>query len=258
VSDGADVRQLEETLKLLGHTRKGDKIDRHWDSDTTAAVKRWQRAHHLTADGVIELGEVVFLPEAIRVTEQKATTGSRAGPGGVILAATSGRRVVSVDLSADDRDLVGIGTPVTVELPDKSTVDGTVTEIGRVAQTSQDDQGGTTTTLPVTITLADTTAGADLDAAPVKVTVVTESRENVLAVPVGALLALIEGGYAVEVVDDASGLSTPVSAPASAGPPSSPSSGSHLVRVEPGLFDHGLVEVTSSALKAGDIVVVPS
>ena len=33
--------------------------------------------------------------------------------------------------------------------------------------------------------------------------VVREARENVLAVPVQALVALLEGGYAVEVVDAA-------------------------------------------------------
>lgn len=263
MSNGADVRQLEENLRLLGYTRKGDVVDRHWDADTTAAVKRWQRAHHMIADGAIELGEVVFLPEAIRVTEQKAAPGNPVGPGAAILNATSGRRVVSVDLAADERDLVDAGTPVTVELPDKSTVDGTVLDIGRVAESSADGQGGSTTTLPVTITLVDATAGADLDAAPVKVRVVTESRENVLAVPVGALLALIEGGYAVEVVD-ANGASTgasPAASPAADGSPAaSPvsSPGSHLVRVEPGLFDHGFVEVTSEGLRAGDTVVVPS
>ena len=74
MSDGTDVRQLEENLLLLGYTRKGDEIDRHWDDDTTAAVKRWQRDRGQTADGEIELGEVVFLPEAIRVTEIKSTT----------------------------------------------------------------------------------------------------------------------------------------------------------------------------------------
>jgi peptidoglycan hydrolase-like protein with peptidoglycan-binding domain len=197
VSNGNDVRQLEENLLLLGFTRKGDEIDRHWDSDTTAAVKRWQREHGQTADGVVELGEVVFLPEAIRVTEATEAPGNRVGGGGALLSATSNRRVVSVDLAADERDLVDVGAPVSVELPDGSTIDGTVAEIGRVAASSSDGQGVTSTTLPVTITLVDEEAGADLDAAPVDVSVITESRENVLAVPVGALLALIEGGYAV-------------------------------------------------------------
>ena len=253
VSDGTDVRQLEENLLLLGYTRKGDEIDRHWDSDTTAAVKRWQRDHGQTADGVVELGEVVFLPEAIRVTEAAVALGDRVG-GGAVLSATSNRRVVSVDLAADERDLFDVGTAVSVELPDGTTIDATVASIGRVAESQADGQGGTSTTLPVTITLTDPDAGADLDAAPVDVSVVTDSRDQVLTVPVGALVALIEGGYAVEVVDsDAPATGSAVSSASTA-----PAAATHLVRVEPGLFDDGFVEITADGLEPGDSVVVPS
>ncbi|HEX5012817.1 MAG TPA: peptidoglycan-binding domain-containing protein [Candidatus Limnocylindrales bacterium] len=253
IDDGTDIRQLEENLLLLGYTRKGDEIDRHWDSDTTAAVKRWQRDHGQTADGVVELGEVVFLPEPIRVTEAGAALGDRVGGGGV-LSATSNRRVVSVDLAADERDLLEVGSAVSIELPDGTMVDGTVASIGRVAESQADGQGGTSTTLPVTITLSDADAAGDLDAAPVDVSVVTDSREQVLTVPVGALLALIEGGYAVEVVDaEASGTAASPSAS-----PSTPGTSTHLVRVEPGLFDDGFVEITADGLEPGDSVVVPS
>jgi multidrug efflux pump subunit AcrA (membrane-fusion protein) len=69
------------------------------------------------------------------------------------------------------------------------------------------------------------------------VDVISESVENVLAVPVSSLVALSEGGYAVRV-DDGSG-------------------GSRLVAVDPGFFADGLVEITSSQLEAGDRVVVP-
>ena len=69
LTDGPDIKQLEQNLKALGYTRKGDQ-DRHgtWDADTTRAVKRWQKATGQTVDGIVELGEVVFLPGAIRVT----------------------------------------------------------------------------------------------------------------------------------------------------------------------------------------------
>ena len=61
-----------------------------------------------------------------------------------------------------------------------------------------------------------------------------------MAVPVAALLAVLEGGYAVEVVD-ASG-------------------STHLVAVETGLFQDGWVEVTApnGDLTVGDEIVVPS
>jgi peptidoglycan hydrolase-like protein with peptidoglycan-binding domain len=264
VANGADIRQLEDNLRLLGYTRKGDVIDRHWDSRTTAAVKRWQKDMGLVVDGTVELGEVVFLPEAIRVTEVQAQLGSGAGPGGTIMAATSSRRVVSLDLDAADVELIAAGDAVSVELPDGTVVNGTIATIGRVAESSTDQQGGTSTTLPVTISLDDPAAAGDLDHAPVTVLVVRDSRENVLTVPVSALLALLEGGYAVEVVDVA-GTQTPdpSSAAGSAGPPSTASAApggpaTHLVGVEPGLFDDGYVEVTADGLEPGDLVVVPS
>ena len=107
------------------------------------------------------------------------------------------------------------------------------------------------------VSLTDEAAGADLDAAPVDVIVVTDSRENVMTVPVGALLALIEGGYAVEIVD-----SDRAGADASASPDGASSASgdapTHLVRVEPGLFDDGWVEITADGLEPGDAVVVPS
>ena len=63
MSNGADVKQLEENLKALGYTRKGFDVNREWDDATTAAVKRWQRANGMTVDGTIAPGEVVFAPE---------------------------------------------------------------------------------------------------------------------------------------------------------------------------------------------------
>jgi peptidoglycan hydrolase-like protein with peptidoglycan-binding domain len=263
VSDGADVLQLERNLKQLGYTKAGDDIDRHWDAQTTAAVKRWQRSSGLVVDGKLDFGEVVFLPEAIRVSSIDAAVGAGVGPGGPLMTATSNRRVISLDLDADDVDLVHSGDPVKIELPDGSTVDGTVATIGRVAQTSTDQQGSSTTTLPVTITLDDAKAAGGLDQAPVTVTVIRATREDVLTVPVNALLALLEGGYAVEVVDDAS-LGTNASPSASPTPGASSPAGSagtartHLVKVEPGLFDHGRVEITATGLQPGDRVVVPS
>ena len=61
-----------------------------------------------------------------------------------------------------------------------------------------------------------------------------------LAVPVNALLALLEGGYAVEVAAD--------------------DGTTHLVGVKTGIFQDGWVEieVPDGGLAEGDDVVVPS
>ena len=234
MSDGADVLQLEQNLKALGYAPKAMKVNRHWDAKTTEAVKRWQKATGRTRDGTLDGSDLAFLPGAVRVATQQAALGSMAGPGTPILGATTDRRVVTLDLSASRQSLVKPGQPVTVELPGGATVPGHVRSVGRVATAGEN---GAPTTVPVTI---DIDAGAtlpDLDAAPVTVHVVTEQRDDVLAVPVNALLALLEGGYAVEVTA---------------------ADGSHrYVGVATGLFEDGLVQVTGDGLAAGDLVVVP-
>lgn len=234
VSDGLDVRQIEANLKALGYAPKGMKVDRHWDARTTAAVKRWEKATGQARDGVIEIGDVIVLPSAIRVRETTAEIGTAVGPGGPILAATRAAKVVTVRLDAAKRGRLAVGDAVSIVLPDDTKVAGTVRSIGRVANV--DDQGGATVT--VTVTLDTPSAVPDLDQAPVTVHVTTEAHEDVLAVPVEAILALREGGYAVEVVD-ASGAR-------------------RYVAVTLGLFEDGMVEISGSGLSAGDRVVVPS
>ena len=240
MSNGADVLQLEENLKALDH---GDslKVDRHWTAGTTRAVKAWQKAAGLPVDGTIDGSDAVFLPGPIRVTELQAALGSSVGPGAPIAAGTSATRIVTIDLSADEVDQLAVGTEVAVELPDGSVAPGRVRSIGTVATAGEDNGlpgGGGAPTLPVTIDLDDPDSVAAYDQAPVTVDAVLETRENVLVVPVTAIVALLEGGYAVEVV--------------------AADGARHYVAVELGLFDGGDVEVTGDGLSEGVKVVVPS
>ena len=62
--------------------------------------------------------------------------------------------------------------------------------------TPGDPQAGHQRTVEVVVVLDDPAAAGDLDQAPVDVQVVTVHAEDALAVPVEALLALAEGGYA--------------------------------------------------------------
>ena len=239
MSNGADVKQLEENLKALGYTHKGFDVDREWDDATTAAVKRWQRATGMTVDGLIAPGEIVFAPGAVRVTELPVEVGLQAPPGQAVLKGTSDTRVVTVDLAADAVDLVAVGDDVAVDLPDGSTVTGTGSEIGTVAEAATDEFGNQSDpTVAVTISLQLPVGAASYEQAPVEVRITSESREDVLAVPVNALVALLEGGYAVERVAE-DGAST-------------------LVGVELGIFQDGWVEVRTDGLDEGDDVAVPS
>lgn len=228
---GDDVAQLEEALAALGYDP--GPVDGTFDDRTAAAVSQWQADAGADADGVVHLGEVVFLPGPIRVTSIVATPGTPIQNGGAVLATSSAETVVIVDLPAADQGTLVEGDVVAVVLPDNTSTSAIVSEVGTVAT----QEAGADPTFEVIVILEDSAAAAGLDQAPVDVEVVTDSRQGVLAVPVTALVALAEGGYAVEV-DQGGGQTS-------------------LVAVEPGFYAEGLVEVTSSGLEAGDRVVVP-
>ncbi len=229
-SSAADVLQLQEALTRLGYKVPTDGIV---GEETTAAIKAWQADIGAGSDGVVDLGEVIFLPQPVRVTEALLTIGSPVNDGSAVLATSSSSSVVLVDLPADDQDLLEVGLEVIVEMPDETEVPAIVTDISGIAVRNAAGD----VVFETTIQLIDATVGADLDQAPVDVLVVTDSRSQVLSVPVTALLALAEGGYAVEVEQ--------------------PDGSVGLVGVEPGLYADGWVEVTAEGLAAGDLVVVP-
>jgi membrane fusion protein, multidrug efflux system len=226
---GPDVKQLERNLAKLGY---GDDltVDETWDEATTAAVTAWQKAAGMTADGRVDLGEVVFEPDAILVAGIDGQRGGSAGPGGPVLRVTDTDRVVTAALPAAQRDGVDVGDTVEVELGDGTVVEGTIEEIDAAPTTAQDG----TQTYGLRLTLGE--LNGDVPDGPVTLRIVRQERPDVLAVPVNALLALLEGGFAVErLADDGT---------------------TELVAVETGLFADGWVEVTGD-LAEGDEVVVP-
>ena len=236
-SNGPDVRQLEASLKRIGFPKiLGDDFKPDWRfrTRTENAVKQWQKRTGQEQDGRVELGEVTFMPASVRVTQVVPELGTRAQPGAVVAYTSDTDLVVTLDLEADRRDILRVGDTVSVELPDGTDGPGTVSEIASVAQTLP---GAGAPTVAVTIELADAAVAGDLDGAEVTVSVVRETRADVLTVPVDALLALREGGYALEMVaDDGS---------------------TYLVRAEVGLFDDDGVEVSGN-FETGDQVVVPA
>jgi hypothetical protein len=231
---GADVSQLNHDLVALGDAARSEISAAGWDYfswETAYGVQRLEV--HLgvsSPPGSLPLGQVVFEPEAIRVSQ---VTGRLGGPaGGPVLAATSDRHQVSIPLDASQQSQVKAGDTVTVTLPDGRTTPGVVSSVGTVAVTS-----GSTTTIPVQVKLTDPGAAGTLDQAPVTVNITTGTVPKALAVPVTALLAQSSGGYVVEVIG-AGGTR-------------------RYVPVRPGLFDDasGLVQV-SGALTPGQRVVV--
>jgi hypothetical protein len=239
---GADVSQLNHDLVALGDAGSADISASGWDyysAETAYGVQRLEeRLGVLAPPGSLSLGQLVFEPEAIRVTQ---VSGSLGGPAsGPVLQATSNQHVVMIPLDVSQESQVAAGDAVSVTLPDGTTTPGVVSSVGTVAATSQSQAGGATTTIPVQVRLTDPAAAGSLDQAPVTVYITTATARDVLAVPVTALLARSPGGYVVEVAGPGS---TRLYVPVTAGP----------------VFDDklGLVQVTG-ALRPGLHVVVAS
>ncbi len=239
---GADVAQLNHDLVALGDASRAQVSALGWDyySWATAAGVQ-QLEEHLgvsSPPGSLSLGQVVFKPGAIRVSQ---VAGSLGGPAsGPVLAATSDRHVVMIPLDVSQEGEVQASDRVSVTLPDGATTPGVVSAVGTVATTTSGAGQNPATTIPVTVTLTDPRAAGSLDQAPVTVNITTDSSPGpVLAVPVGALLAQASGGYVVEVAG--------------------PGNTRRYVPVTPGIFDDtsGLMQVTG-ALNPGQRVVVPA
>ena len=234
IEDGADIRQLERNLRALGHDPDGDiEVDEEWDWATTAAVRRFQDARGMAADGALAQGELCFRPGATRIGEAKAAVGQAAAPGRELAAVSGTERRVTVDLEATRQSLAREGDSVTVELPTGRTVGGSIVAVGKVAEQPPGEDAGEPT-IEVTIALRGKRArGSGLDQAPVDVGFAVERREAVLAVPVKALLARQGGGFAVEVIEGGR---------------------RRMVGVRPGLYADGYVEVEGD-LREGMTVV---
>ena len=262
---GPDVAQLNSNLVALGYATSAQLHPRSsvFGAATTTAVDKLQAALGMARSGSLALGQVVFEPTAVRVTSVSAQLGGRAQSGEAAMQATSTTRQVQIALAASQQTEVAVGNKVTVTLPNDKATRGVVSSVATVASCpsssgaggpsfsssvappgkdpcSAGGGGSSAPTIAVDVTFSDPAATGRWDQAPVQVGITTATVRDALTVPVAALLAQSGGGYAVELV----------------GAPNR----NHLVPVSLGLFDdaEGLVQVTGSALAAGQKVVVPS
>ena len=225
---GADVLQLEEALANLGFM---DAPNDQFDAATAAAITALQVSVGATPTGYLPAAAVLYSDLAVRVDSAIAGVGSAVSVNAPVIEVSSTELIVRIALPASDQGLLRRGTPVTVELPNGTDIPATVISVASVATRLQ----GFEATFEVVIALSDSTAAQGFEDSPVDVEVITDSVTDVLNIPVTSLIALAEGGYAVEVVENGT---------------------TRLVSVDPGFFARGMVEV-SGELAVGDLVVVP-
>jgi hypothetical protein len=238
---GQDVSQLNHDLVDLGYADPADIVALGWDYyswETAYGVQLLEEHLGISSPpGSLSLGQVVFEPEALRVSQVTASLGGTAS--GPVLTATSDQQVVAIPLDPSMQSEIKAGDTVSITLPDGANTPGVISSVGTVATTTPaSEQSQSPVTIPVTATLTDPGAAGTLDQAPVTVYITTASSPGpALAVPVTALLAQAPGGYVVEVVG--------------------PGNTRRWVPVTPGIYDDnsGLVQVTG-ALTPGQRVVV--
>ena len=254
---GLDIHQLEINLKILGFDPSNEiVIDETFDSGTSNAIKRMQESLGLQSTGEIAFGEVVFMPGPIVIESNDnypqlgdainnatpiisvtaiAQVTDKIEEDGVITQSSTSLQTVSTTIDVVDQDLIEIGTPVEIELPDDEIITGKVTEIGSIAVVNTTSQAQEPY-LEVTVALDGTTSYHRWTGAPVTVQITKDIAKNVLSVPTTALLSLLGGGYALEIIGE---------------------SENYLVPVEVGVYADNWVEITGSNLNVGMQVVVP-
>lgn len=218
--DTADVAQLAENLAALGYA--GPLAER---------VRAWQQASGLPVTGTVDLSQLVIAEGPVHVAAHDASVGetllASSADRSSLLDYSSTTKLVTVPLAVADQALAAVGRAVTVTLPDDREVAGAISEVGSVVKDGN---------IEVTVEIADQAALEGLEVASVDVDFVSERRNDVLSVPIAALLARPEGGFAVELVDDGR---------------------TRRVAVDTGLFAAGRVEVSGDGIAQGLKVSVP-
>ncbi|WHS35832.1 efflux RND transporter periplasmic adaptor subunit [Auritidibacter ignavus] len=228
--NGRDVEQLEQNLADLDYF--SGTPDQRFDAATATAIGRWQKDLGLPQTQQIERGRVVFLPSDVRVNKRLTEAGSPASDG--VLEVTDTRLFATAEVQTAQQDLLTTGQEVTVRLPNGDEAEGVVEQVDPAVE-KEDDSGKTSVTIPVRVALKDPSVAASYANVPVTVVATRTVAEDVLTVPVRALLAQSGGGYAVDVVDGDTVQRVPIKV---------------------GKFADEMVEVTSGELAAGDKVAV--
>ncbi|HBR65703.1 MAG TPA: hypothetical protein DEA18_07890, partial [Dehalococcoidia bacterium] len=252
---GEDVNQLKLNLIALGYgTIETLGADWNFNKNTSAAVMKFQADLNIISSGEIVLGEIIFAPgtSLVKSSSTLQTVGGKMNAGmelffltpvekvstqigsdGAINLSSESLQIVEIQVDVADRNLTNEGSKVEIELPDESIVIGTIRQVGNLAVVPQEGDPF----LEVLIGVEGSTEYFEWTGAAVTINVTKELAKGVLASPVTGLLALLSGGYALEVVT---------------------ATGTILVPVETGIYADGWVEINGSGLQPGTEIVVPN
>src|SRR5215468_5736751 len=202
---GPDVRELQANLVALGYASGLFSAPTgYFDGLTAEAVRRWQQAARVLATGQVGLGQIVFVPEPIRVGALNTAPGQAASPGQEPYQVTTTNRTILVPLNPT-LPPAQVGERVSIVLPSLVRTPGRITAVGPApaAHGGGGHGHGSAATSVLTVTPDRPRQTGTGTGVSVEVSLTVQSVRHVLAVPVSALLALSGGGYGLEVVTPA-------------------------------------------------------
>lgn len=219
---GPDVTQLQRFLLDEGFDDDGHlEVDDTFGASTERAVEDWQEAVGHPATGRVDRTQVIFIGGDLRVEEAPTV-----GQAFTQITVTTPSETITATANPTERSFFTEGTTVEIDAGGQQLA-GSVT--GATRTTGQD--GTTSYTLEITVEDGALPEGIE----SVEVTATKTIATDVLTVPVRALLALSEGGWAVEVSTD---------------------TGTELAEVELGVVVDETAEITG--IDEGATVAVPS
>jgi peptidoglycan hydrolase-like protein with peptidoglycan-binding domain len=238
MTDGEDVRQLEQNLLAFGFFT--GEPDARFTGNTAAAIRAWQKFIGVPQTGTVERSMILVVGTALRVDSLDSRAGAQLAPGSPVMQATSLRQVVEVNVKSSDRAVAVVGAPVTITLPSGVGTAGVVEAVAAPVSKADADGTGTVVVVPARIAVTDQAAVAGLALAGVTVGFANAVKDDVLTVPVDALVPTTETEFALEL------------------PRAKADTARTLVPVTVGAFASGMVEVSGVGVVDGLTVVVPT
>lgn len=125
-ASGADVEQLQTFLAAAGHY--GGAVSGAFDAATASAVRKWQKAIGIAADGVVRRGDLLFFPDLpARVTSADALqVGAPISAGETAIEALPEAPTFTITLGVEQADLVPLVTTVLVHHAGAGTWQGRI------------------------------------------------------------------------------------------------------------------------------------
>jgi peptidoglycan hydrolase-like protein with peptidoglycan-binding domain len=248
MADGPDLAELETNLLALGFGQPyGLVADGHYGTADEEAIGAFAASEQLPMSGnSLALGSVIFTPGPVLVVADASSLGTLVSPGTAVIdgEGTTPQVVMQVEPAAGPTVEVGDPASITTD-QGQPALEGTVLGVSSVPPagtggSTSNNSAGSGQVLYLTLSLTDPPPGLELDGTVVNVQLQLAVARAVLIVPVAALVALVEGGYALQV-DDGHGHT-------------------HLIPVTVGAIDNvdDLAQVSGAQLRAGLLVEVPA